>query len=105
MFKIKLNIFLGEFEAITLLIVTVFKNEKALKDKKLVNEEAIHLIQQYETLGLFFIIYPIEWFIRLFMKGNAYNNISFEREAKRNSSNLEYLKTREWYAVRKYFNN
>ena len=50
----------------------------------------------------FYILYVIEWLIRLFMKGNAYHNISFEREAYSNQKNLDYLKERKWFVWIKY---
>ena len=36
------------------------------------------------------------------MRGNAYRNISFEREAYANQRNLNYLKERPLYAWRHY---
>jgi len=50
----------------------------------------------------FYILYVIEWFVRLFMKGNAYRNISFEREAYSNEKNLSYLDNRKLFAWIKY---
>ena len=50
----------------------------------------------------FYIIYLIEWTIRLFMKGNAYMSISFEREAYRHESDFDYLEQRKHYAWVKY---
>jgi hypothetical protein len=65
-----------------------------------VNHEKIHLRQQLELLILpFFIWYLLEYCLRLFQYKNAnlaYRNISFEREAYANESNLEYLKTRSF---------
>ena len=64
-----------------------------------INHEAIHTTQMKEMLYIFFYVwYIIEWGIRLFMKGNAYRNISFEREAYANQNNLSYLNTRKRYA-------
>ena len=36
------------------------------------------------------------------MRGNAYRNISFEREAYANQRNLNYLESRPMYAWRRY---
>lgn len=73
------------------------------KLEKLINHEKIHWQQQLEMLIIFFYIwYLSEWFIRLFMEGNAYRNISFERESKINEIDLEYLKKRKPYAWMKY---
>jgi len=73
------------------------------KAKETINHESIHIKQQQELLILpFYIWYFIEWVIRLFSKGNAYRNISFEQEAYDNEANPEYLKTRESFAWMKY---
>jgi hypothetical protein len=39
----------------------------------------------------FFVLYFVEWIARLFMPGNAYRNISFEREAYANQENKNYF--------------
>lgn len=64
-----------------------------------VNHESIHSQQMKELLYLpFYIWYIIEWLIRLFLKGNAYRNISFEREAYLNERNADYLSKRKHFA-------
>lgn len=64
-----------------------------------VNHESIHSQQMKELLYLpFYIWYIIEWLIRLFLKGNAYRNISFEREAYSNERNADYLSKRKHFA-------
>lgn len=64
-----------------------------------INHEAIHTEQMKELAFIFFyIIYFLEWLIRLFINKNAYRNISFEKEAYSNENNLEYLKTRKHFA-------
>lgn len=56
-----------------------------------------------EMLYVFFYLwYVIEWLIRLFGKGNAYRNISFEQEAYSNDDNMKYLDIRKHYAWFKY---
>lgn len=50
------------------------------------------------ALPLFFWWYLIEYAIRLFIGGNAYRNLSFEREAYGNESNLTYLESRKPFA-------
>ena len=71
--------------------------------KRLINHESIHTAQMRELLYLpFYIFYLIEWFIRLFFKGNAYLNLSFEREAYKNEGNYDYLKQRKHFAWIKY---
>lgn len=64
-----------------------------------VRHESIHLKQQGEMLVLpFFACYFVEWIVRLFMKGRAYRNISFEREAYANEADETYLQHRKHYA-------
>lgn len=67
--------------------------------KRIINHESIHIKQQQELLIIpFYLIYIIEWFVKLFFYGkNAYYNISFEREAYSNEYDFEYLKTRKKY--------
>ncbi len=78
-------------------------------DRYVVNHERIHTAQQRELLFVpFYILYIIEWMVRLVMYGNgkkAYYNISFEREAYRNGHDLSYLKNRKLYSWLKYFRN
>lgn len=65
-----------------------------------INHEAIHSAQMKELFYIFFyLIYVIEWIIRLFMKGNAYRNISFEKEAYNNEYDLNYLSSRKRFAM------
>ena len=69
-----------------------------------INHESVHTAQMKEMLYIFFYIwYLIEWIIRLFTKGNAYYNISFEKEAYSNEYDLKYLENRKHYAWIKYF--
>lgn len=64
-----------------------------------INHEAIHTEQIKELAFIFFyIIYFLEWLVRLFINKNAYRNISFEKEAYSNENNLEYLKSRKHFA-------
>ena len=68
-----------------------------------INHELIHERQAIEMLFVFFYIwYLIEWLIRLTGKGNAYHNISFEREAYTNENNLLYLSTRKMFNFIRY---
>lgn len=85
------------FAAINLFGI-LFVRKGITVDEEMINHEAIHTEQMKEMLYVFFYLwYVIEWIIRLFMKGNAYRNISFEREAYDNESNLDYLNTRKRY--------
>lgn len=77
----------------------LFVRKNAIMSEEDINHESIHTAQMKEMLYIFFYIwYIIEWVIRLFKKGNAYRNISFEQEAYSNEDNLEYLKDRKHYA-------
>lgn len=72
----------------------------------LVNHERIHLRQQAE-LGVlpFYLWYLTEYLIRRIQYRDhyeAYRNISFEREAFANETNLAYLRTRRWWAFWRY---
>lgn len=70
------------------------------------NHEAIHIRQGRELLWfIFYLWYGVEWLIRLVQyrdRKKAYRNISFEREAYANQFNLDYLKTRSFWAFIKY---
>ena len=90
------------FSAINLLGI-LFVHHGVYLSNELINHERIHTAQQRELLFVFFyIIYIIEWLVRLPMRGNAYRNISFEREAYSNQRNLGYLKSRQLFAWRHY---
>ena len=81
----------------------LFVREGAKISEQDLNHESIHTAQMKEMLYIFFYIwYIVEWVIRLFKKGNAYRNISFEQEAYNNEDNLEYLNNRKHYEWFKY---
>ena len=65
-----------------------------------IQHENIHTAQMRELLYIpFYIIYTLEWFVRLFIHPkSAYMDISFEREAYENSTNPDYLLTRKHFA-------
>lgn len=86
------------FSAINLFGV-IFARPEAYLSETVLNHEQIHTAQMKE-LGyiLFYIIYLIEWLVRLFMPGNAYRNISFEREAYQNQHYKFYLECRDRFA-------
>lgn len=88
------------FCAINLLGILFVRSEyKNRLNEITFNHEAIHTAQMKE-LGflLFYILYLIEWVIRLFKKGNAYRNISFEKEAYAHQRDINYLYNRKHYA-------
>ena len=77
----------------------VFVRRCVAIDSKTLNHEYIHTAQMKEMLYIFFYLwYVVEWIIRLFLKGNAYRNISFEREAYSNEFNYSYINGRKKYA-------
>lgn len=81
--------------------------EKRLEnDRCRLNHEAIHTKQMKEMLYVFFYLwYVIEWIVRLFKRGNAYRNISFEREAYSNQCHLKYNKERKRFAWLEYLSD
>ena len=102
--------------------IFVRKDEEAKFDKVASNHESIHGEQQIEmvviglllalvvfliTLSLWSLLlipiyfwwYLIEWLLRsVFGSGNAYRNISFEREAYANEKDLYYIHERDMFA-------
>ena len=81
----------------------LFVRGNARISERTIRHEAIHTAQMKELWYVFFYLwYIIEWLIRLFMKGNAYRNISFEREAYDNEDNIIYIDSRKIFAWIKY---
>lgn len=76
-------------------------------DAVTINHEKIHTAQIKELGYVFFyIVYLIEWAIRIVQyRGyvNGYMNISFEREAYANESNLNYLQSRKLFSFKHYY--
>ena len=69
-----------------------------------VRHEQIHTRQMMQLLVVgFYLWYLIEWLIRLPMKGNAYHNISFEREAYDHMDEPHSLQRRRLFAWTKYY--
>lgn len=86
----------------------VFLRSKTLqKNQILLNHERIHLRQQIQLgIILFFIWYIIEYLFFLLKTRNkklAYHNISFEKEAYANETNLQYLNNMHWWNFTKYY--
>lgn len=83
-----------------------YRNYEYLKDEAevLINHETIHIHQQKELLVIpFYILYGLEWFIKLFKYGkDSYYNLSFEKEAFINQSNESYITKRKPYSFLKY---
>ena len=90
------------FRAINLFGILFVRGNAIINDRT-IRHEAIHTAQMKEMLYVgFYIWYVIEWLIRLFMEGNAYRNISFEREAYSNEDDVIYLESRKRFTWIKY---
>jgi hypothetical protein len=108
------------YKAINLFGV-LFVRSNAKIDDVTINHEAIHSRQFVELMVLFavatvfirwwlpvfapftfYVWYVLEWLIRLFMRGNAYRNISFEREAYTHQVDFSYLKRRRLFNFLRY---
>lgn len=91
----------GHVIAITLFGLVLTRNKDNV-DKRVLNHELIHCIQQLEWLYLpFFILYVAEWLWYLGKYRNsdkAYRSISFEREAYDNERDPDYLRKRKHFA-------
>ena len=86
------------YRGLTIFPFVIIKHRSDQNNSVLMNHEKIHLRQQLELLFLpFFIWYLLEYIFRLFQYKNhnlAYRNISFEREAYANESDLNYMQGR-----------
>ena len=89
----------GWAAGITLSPFGIYIKEKYLTNARIINHEKIHWKQQLEMLIIFFYVwYLVEWLIKLFIYGNdAYNNLSFEREAKTFEDDSTYLENRKHF--------
>lgn len=98
----------GKVTAITLFGL-VFTRDRKRITPDILNHELIHCQQQLELLYIpFFILYVLEWIIHLLKYRdwwNAYDAISFEKEAYANDSNRNYLAHRKPYSWLRYFGN
>tara|TARA_B100000953_G_scaffold269156_1_gene238769 strand:- start:1187 stop:1513 length:327 start_codon:yes stop_codon:yes gene_type:complete len=96
----------GRFKGISLWPFVILENIHLKKDKYFINHERIHLRQQIELLVIFFYVwYALEFFIRYASLKDgmqAYRNISFEKEAYRRETDLNYLKKRSFWAFTNY---
>lgn len=65
--------------------------------------EQIHIKQQKELLIIgFYLLYFIEWVVKLLFYKDAYRNISFEREAYENQYDRNYESNRKCFSFLKY---
>lgn len=97
----------GRASAVTIFPFVFVRKQVMSNDKVLMNHEAIHITQALELLVLpFYILYFLEFLVRLLRYRSfqyAYQNISFEREAYSNETNLHYLESRKIWNFRKYY--
>lgn len=93
------------FVAINLFGVLFVRREyRGRVTARTLNHEAIHSAQMRELFYVgFYVWYLVEWIVRLFGRGNAYRNVSFEREAYGNERDHEYLNKRKGYAFLGYY--
>lgn len=93
------------YKAINIFGVLFVRGNAKINDTT-INHERIHTAQMKELLYIFFyLLYVIEWLIRLIQFRNsymAYRNTSFEREAYQNQEDLYYLKSRKFFSFLKY---
>lgn len=88
------------FAAINLFGIVFARKECRPLSKEAMNHEAIHTEQMKELLYIgFYLCYVIEWLVRLFMKGNAYRNLSFEKEAYNCQHIPNYTQIRQKFAM------
>lgn len=86
------------FRAINLFGIVFVRGSKELTDSESRHEE-IHTWQMRELWYLpFYLVYLGEWLFRLLRKGNAYREISFEREAYTHENDPTYLQNRSRFA-------
>lgn len=86
------------FTAINLFGV-LFARPEANISETVINHEKIHTAQMKELGYVFFyILYLLEWLYQLSKPGNAYRNISFEREAYTYQGYNYYLTVRKRFA-------
>lgn len=94
------------YRGMTVFPFVLMKYDFDKENQIFINHEKIHLRQQLELLILpFFIWYFLEYLLRLVQYKNAglaYRNISFEREAYANETDLNYLKNRHFLGFFKY---
>ena len=94
------------FHAISLWPFVILKHKALAKAPVFMNHERIHLSQQIKMLLLsFYLWYSLEFLLRWYQFKNpylAYKNISFEREAYANESDLNYVRKRRLWNFTEY---
>lgn len=94
------------YRGLTIFPFVIIKYPNSKDNKVLLNHENIHIRQQLELFILpFYIWYFVDFGFQYFKyrdKQMAYRNIIFEREAYSNENDLEYLKSRSFWAFLKF---
>ncbi len=86
------------FSAMNLFGVIFARKSAEPLSARIIRHESIHTAQMRELLYVgFYLCYVAEWIVRLFMKSNAYRNISFEREAYAGQNVENYINIRRPY--------
>lgn len=89
-------------EAIALFPFIILRSRSLADNQELIRHEKIHLRQQAELLVIFFYIWYLTEYLLRRLSGNshmeAYLRISFEREARANAGNPQYLDLRKFWA-------
>jgi hypothetical protein len=89
-------------QAMALYPFMLFKRKNLRENESIIRHEQIHFRQQRELLIVFFYpIYLLNYVLNLARyrdHNKAYFNISFEREAYQNESDLTYLNKRKLFA-------
>lgn len=100
------NLLAKKFNGIALWPFIIVRNKHLLNDKVFMNHERIHLQQQVELLILpFYLWYFLEYLLRYWSCGDpyrAYQNLSFEREAYSNESDMNYCEHRRFWSFTRY---
>src|SRR5690606_11454142 len=96
----------GKAQGIVIFPFIIVANPHLAKKKSFINHEKIHCAQALEmAVILFYLWYVFEFLVKWVWYRNfnlAYLNISFEREAYANESNLKYLYSRRFWSFLKY---
>jgi hypothetical protein len=89
-------------QAMALYPFMLFKRKNLRENESIIRHEQIHFRQQQELLIVFFYpVYLLNYLVNLARyrdHNKAYFNISFEREAYQNESDVAYLKKRRLFA-------
>lgn len=97
----------GRASAVTIFPFIFVKTRKLREDMVLINHEQIHIAQALELFVFpFYLLYLLEFLIQLVRHRDfhrAYRNISFEREAYCNETDLDYMKYRKVWSFTRYY--